>query len=52
MDIKRKINFEKGIFLSDHIETYVVDAGRQGNEEQVLEDMKTALDNFIHYGVT
>lgn len=45
--IRKALDNTAKLLLTDHIETCVVDAVRQGNEEQVLEDMKKALDNFI-----
>ena len=33
--------------LTDHMETCLVDAVHDGNEEDVLKDIKKALDNFI-----
>lgn len=45
--IRKALDNTAKLLLTDHIETCVVDAVRHGNEEQVLEDMKKALDNFI-----
>lgn len=45
--IRKALDNTAKLLLTDHIETCVVNAVRQGNEEQVLEDMKKALDNFI-----
>lgn len=45
--IRKALDNTAKLLLTDHIETCVVDAVHQGNEEQVLEDMKKALDNFI-----
>lgn len=39
-------NTAKLIFL-DHMEICLVNAVHQGNEQEVLQDMKKALDNFI-----
>ncbi|HEO8418850.1 MULTISPECIES: metal-sensing transcriptional repressor [Niallia] len=39
-------NTAKVIFM-DHMENCLVDAVHQGNESEVIEDMKKALDNFI-----
>lgn len=45
--IRKALDNTAKLLLTDHIETCVVDAVRQGNDEQVLEDMKKAVDNFI-----
>jgi CsoR family transcriptional regulator, copper-sensing transcriptional repressor len=39
-------NTAKLIFV-DHMETCLVDAVHHGNEQEVIQDMKKALDNFI-----
>lgn len=39
-------NTAKLIFV-DHMETCLVDAVLNGNEQEVIQDMKKALDNFI-----
>lgn len=45
--IRKALDNTAKLLLTDHIETCVVDSVRKGNEKQVLEDMKRALDNFI-----
>lgn len=45
--IRKALDNTAKLVLTDHIETCLVNAVHQGNEQQVLQDMKKALDNFI-----
>ncbi|MEH7247446.1 metal-sensing transcriptional repressor [Neobacillus niacini] len=45
--IKKALDNAAKIIFTDHMENCLVDAVQQGNEEEVLQDIKKALDNFI-----
>jgi DNA-binding FrmR family transcriptional regulator len=45
--IRKALDNTAKLVFTDHMETCLVDSVHQGNEKQVLEDMKKALDNFI-----
>ncbi len=45
--IRKALDNTAKLILTDHMENCLVDAVHNGNEEQVLQDIKKALDNFI-----
>ncbi|MDK8643853.1 MULTISPECIES: metal-sensing transcriptional repressor [Bacillaceae] len=45
--IRKALDNTAKIIFADHMETCLVDAVHEGNEKEVIEDMKKALDNFI-----
>ncbi|MDQ0999746.1 DNA-binding FrmR family transcriptional regulator [Neobacillus niacini] len=45
--IRKALDNTAKLILTDHIETCLVDAVQKGNEQEVLNDIKKALDNFI-----
>jgi CsoR family transcriptional regulator, copper-sensing transcriptional repressor len=45
--IRKALDNTAKIIFADHMENCLVHAVHQGNEEEVLEDIKKALDNFI-----
>jgi CsoR family transcriptional regulator, copper-sensing transcriptional repressor len=45
--IRKALDNTAKIIFSDHMENCLVDAVHQGNEQEVLQDIKKALDNFI-----
>lgn len=45
--VRKALDNAAKVILSDHMEGCLVNAVHEGNEEQVLEDIKKALDNFI-----
>jgi len=45
--IRKALDNTAKLILTDHMETCLVDAVHEGNEKEVLLDLKKALDNFI-----
>lgn len=45
--VRKALDNTAKLILEDHLETCLVDAVHQGNEEKVLEDIKKSLNNFI-----
>jgi len=45
--VRKVIDSTAKVVFADHMETCLVDAVHQGNEEKVLQDLKKALENFI-----
>ncbi|WHY94587.1 metal-sensing transcriptional repressor [Neobacillus cucumis] len=45
--IRKALDNTAKLIFTDHMENCLVDAVHQGNEEEVLQDIKKALDNFI-----
>jgi DNA-binding FrmR family transcriptional regulator len=45
--IRKALDNTAKLIFTDHMENCLVDAVHQGNEEEVLKDIKKALDNFI-----
>ncbi len=45
--IRKALDNTAKLVLTDHMETCLVDAVHDGNEEIVIKDIKKALDNFI-----
>jgi CsoR family transcriptional regulator, copper-sensing transcriptional repressor len=45
--IRKALDNTAKLILTDHMENCLVGAVHNGNEEQVLQDIKKALDNFI-----
>ncbi|EFV74094.1 metal-sensing transcriptional repressor [Cytobacillus sp. FSL W8-0315] len=45
--IRKALDNTAKLVLTDHMETCLVDAVHEGNEEEVIKDLKKALDNFI-----
>ncbi|WP_129730502.1 metal-sensing transcriptional repressor [Ectobacillus funiculus] len=45
--VRKAIDSTAKVVFADHMETCLVDAVHQGNEEKVLQDLKKALENFI-----
>jgi CsoR family transcriptional regulator, copper-sensing transcriptional repressor len=45
--IRKALDNTAKLILTDHMETCLVDAVHKGNEEEVLLDIKKALENFI-----
>jgi CsoR family transcriptional regulator, copper-sensing transcriptional repressor len=45
--IRKALDNTAKLILTDHMETCLVDAVHKGNEQEVLHDIKKALDNFI-----
>ena len=45
--IRKALDNTAKLILTDHMETCLVDAVHEGNEKEVLLDIKKALDNFI-----
>ena len=45
--IRKALDNTAKLIFTDHMETCLVDAVHQGNEQEVIQDMKKALDNFI-----
>ena len=45
--IRKALDNTAKIIFVDHMETCLVDSVHHGNEKEVIEDMKKALDNFI-----
>jgi CsoR family transcriptional regulator, copper-sensing transcriptional repressor len=45
--IRKALDNTAKLILTDHMETCLVDAVHKGNEQEVLYDIKKALDNFI-----
>lgn len=45
--IRKALDNTAKLVLTDHMETCLVDAVHNGNEEEVITDIKKALDNFI-----
>jgi CsoR family transcriptional regulator, copper-sensing transcriptional repressor len=45
--IRKALDNTAKLILTDHMETCLVDAVHKGNEQEVLNDIKKALDNFI-----
>lgn len=45
--IRKALDNTAKLIFTDHMESCLVDAVHQGNEEKVLQDIKKALDNFI-----
>ncbi|WP_045519397.1 metal-sensing transcriptional repressor [Neobacillus niacini] len=44
--VRKALDNTAKLILEDHLETCLVDAVHQGNEQEVLEDIKRALKNF------
>jgi CsoR family transcriptional regulator, copper-sensing transcriptional repressor len=45
--IRKALDNTAKLILTDHMETCLVNAVHEGNENEVLHDIKKALDNFI-----
>ena len=45
--VRKALDNTAKLILTDHMETCLVDAVHKGNENEVLNDIKKALDNFI-----
>jgi DNA-binding FrmR family transcriptional regulator len=45
--VRKALDSTAKVIFADHMESCLVDAIHQGNEDQVLNDLKKALDNFI-----
>jgi DNA-binding FrmR family transcriptional regulator len=45
--VRKALDNTAKVIFADHMESCLVDAVHQGNEDQVLNDLKKALDNFI-----
>lgn len=45
--IRKALDNTAKLILSDHLETCLVNAVHQGNEDEVIKDFKKALENFI-----
>jgi CsoR family transcriptional regulator, copper-sensing transcriptional repressor len=45
--IRKALDNTAILIFEDHMENCLVDAVHQGNEQEVLQDIKKALDNFI-----
>ncbi|HJV46246.1 MAG TPA: metal-sensing transcriptional repressor [Bacillota bacterium] len=45
--IRKALDSTAKVIFADHMESCLVDAVHEGNEEKVLDDLKKALDNFI-----
>lgn len=45
--IRKALDNTAKLILTDHMETCLVDAVHEGNEEEVIKDIKKALNNFI-----
>ncbi len=45
--IRKALDNTAKLVLTDHMETCLVDAVHEGNEDEVLKDIKKALHNFI-----
>ncbi|PRS26216.1 cytosolic protein [Bacillus sp. RJGP41] len=45
--IRKALDNTAKLILSDHLETCLVNAVHQGNEDEVIKDIKKALENFI-----
>lgn len=45
--IRKALDNTAKLILSDHLETCLVNAVHQGNEDEVIHDIKKALENFI-----
>lgn len=45
--VRKAIDSTAKVVFANHMETCLVDAVHQGNEEKVLQDLKKALENFI-----
>lgn len=45
--VRKAIDSTAKVVFADHMENCLVDAVHDGNEEEVLNDLKKALDNFI-----
>jgi DNA-binding FrmR family transcriptional regulator len=45
--VRKALDNTAKVIFTDHMESCLVDAVHQGNEEQVLQDLKKALGNFI-----
>ncbi|MEH7380367.1 metal-sensing transcriptional repressor [Bacillus sp. JJ1533] len=45
--VRKALDNTAKLVLTDHMETCLVDAVHDGNEEIVIKDIKKALDNFI-----
>lgn len=45
--IRKALDNTAKLIFTDHMENCLVDAVHQGNEQEVLQDIKKALDNFI-----
>ena len=47
LQFRKALDNTAKLIFADHMENCLVDAVHQGNEQEVLEDIKKALDNFI-----
>lgn len=45
--VRKALDNTAKIIFADHMENCLVDAVHQGNEHEVIEEIKKALDNFI-----
>lgn len=45
--IRKALDNTAKLIFTDHMENCLVEAVHQGNEQEVLQDIKKALDNFI-----
>jgi len=45
--IRKALDNTAKLLFTDHMETCLVDAVHRGNEQEVIQAMKKALDNFI-----
>jgi CsoR family transcriptional regulator, copper-sensing transcriptional repressor len=45
--IRKALDNTAKLIFTDHMENCLVDAVHQGNEQEVIKDIKKALDNFI-----
>jgi DNA-binding FrmR family transcriptional regulator len=45
--IRKALDNTAKLIFADHMENCLVDAVHQGNEQEVIDDIKKALDNFI-----
>ncbi|MEH7226191.1 metal-sensing transcriptional repressor [Bacillus sp. JJ1566] len=45
--VRKALDNTAKLVLTDHMETCLVDAVHEGNEDIVIKDIKKALDNFI-----
>ncbi|SMQ77990.1 DNA-binding transcriptional regulator, FrmR family [Bacillus sp. OV166] len=45
--IRKALDNTAKLIFTDHMENCLVDAVHKGNEQEVLKDIKKALDNFI-----
>lgn len=45
--VQKALDKAAKLLLKDHLESCVVNAVHHGNEEQVLEDLNRAIDNYI-----